>query len=534
MSSRKSTSSGESGGDPTRSEIIHDVIQGQNCDVHLVIRQEPNRCRVLSEGEFVDRRPIEPIPVVQLVVKDHVGKVSRAALQQTNYFMTVSLVTPEEPAAAVKAGNSRSSVFSGARASSLYCLRDLDGSDAGLFVFPNLSVRRQGSFRLRFELFSLEGNQAKRLVSLDSRVFKAHPIHSFPGSDGSSPLCKLLIDQGVKIPFRKRFRASNPPRHLTLKKFGEEATGLQPVPRYTGPRHHHYRVGGGRGAGKRGLGSDDEDEDQDEGSEDEEGDGHEDEEVVTEQRAPPAAKKQKRSHHPQSREEDRSVGELLCQLKNSGEKKAKRSTEEVRDSKGGKIHPDESVARGQPLSTQQLASAFASAPADFQQTPFAQELCMSLARWPNTTPTPNNPSTPAPPVGYVMVPSFPFPATSFGAPMMHPSIMPQAYPFAPFSLPPVAHLFQKPAQAQATTQLQQQQQQLEQHLFQIQVLQAQMLLQQQQQQQQHLQHQAQMSLPGNPSQQQQQQQAQQQAQQFLKSFQGLLHPQGDSASTEQK
>jgi hypothetical protein len=37
---------------------------------HLVIRQQPKHSRMCGYGEKVDRRPIDPPPIIQLVVDD--------------------------------------------------------------------------------------------------------------------------------------------------------------------------------------------------------------------------------------------------------------------------------------------------------------------------------------------------------------------------------------------------------------------------------------------------------------------------------
>lgn len=47
----------------------------------------------------------------------------------------------------------------GSIVSSLYHLKDTEynNQDAGFFVFPDLSVRTEGSYRLKFSLFEVKG-----------------------------------------------------------------------------------------------------------------------------------------------------------------------------------------------------------------------------------------------------------------------------------------------------------------------------------------------------------------------------------------
>jgi len=178
---------------------------------------------------------------VQLLVKDDKGKMDNTVLHSAGMFMQVTLVgeTPElGQQIKERSGNSNSSVFSGPRVSSLHCLRDLDENEGAFFVFPNLSVRLEGNFQLKFDLFNVKDGSTKWLGSITSGMFTSYSYHTFPGSEASTPLMLLFIDQGVKVPFRKRFRGSNPPKHLTVKKFGKKATAESEEKR-------------GKGAGKR-------------------------------------------------------------------------------------------------------------------------------------------------------------------------------------------------------------------------------------------------------------------------------------------
>ena len=368
------------------------VSLGADCDVQLIVRQEPNRCRVLAVGEFVDRRPIEPIPVVQLVIKEQAtGKILRSNLQQTNFFMSVSLAGLDDATQKViqeRSTNSRTSAFSGGRVSSLYCLRDLDNTDVGFFVFPNLSVRVEGRFKLRFELHTVEGNYVRSLLTVDSKPFTVHPVHSFPGSEASSPLCKILIDQGVKIPFRKRFRASNPPRHLTLKKFGEESTvaaaaGRSAAALYAFPKFRKSRKS--IQDSDEGDSQDGSDGEQEDGVVEENNEDEDDEDFAAPRHShkkPRSSESGKLSGDPST--EDLSATELLYGLKHN----PRVMTATAKDPTGTKTQATAAAAAAaagnqpakskrpvsdRPLTTQQLAATFASAPPDFQQVPFPPE-----------------------------------------------------------------------------------------------------------------------------------------------------------------
>ena len=52
-------------------------------------------------------------------------------------------------------GKTRSTT--GSVVSSLCHLKDIDNADAGFFVFPDLSVRMEGNYRLKLSLFEIIG-----------------------------------------------------------------------------------------------------------------------------------------------------------------------------------------------------------------------------------------------------------------------------------------------------------------------------------------------------------------------------------------
>ncbi|KAG0008942.1 hypothetical protein BGZ80_002885 [Entomortierella chlamydospora] len=105
-------------------------------------------------------------------------------------------------------------------------LRDLDGKLGVFFAFPDLSVRTEGIYTLKFS-FSLLPEPpvmtSSVLATIFSAPFEIYPAKRFPGmstntkttayyfpaiyfTKGSTPLSKKLFDQGVRIPLRKETR----------------------------------------------------------------------------------------------------------------------------------------------------------------------------------------------------------------------------------------------------------------------------------------------------------------------------------------
>lgn len=116
-----------------------------------------------------DRRPIDPPPIVQLRVITPANPTPsppsgtpngiQSYLQNPYYFMFASLASPDtdEELHLLKDGKTRCTT--GSVVSSLYHLKDSEngGQDAGFFVFPDLSVRTEGSYRLKLTLFEVIG-----------------------------------------------------------------------------------------------------------------------------------------------------------------------------------------------------------------------------------------------------------------------------------------------------------------------------------------------------------------------------------------
>ncbi|KAJ3914542.1 hypothetical protein F5877DRAFT_92676 [Lentinula edodes] len=101
-------------------------------EYELTVRQEPKQARMCGVGGkgslrcslVSDRRPIDPPPIVQLRVVD--------PLQRSN--------SSSNPGGHPQHGN----------------------EDAGFFVFPDLSVRTEGSYRLKLSLYEVVGQKVPR------------------------------------------------------------------------------------------------------------------------------------------------------------------------------------------------------------------------------------------------------------------------------------------------------------------------------------------------------------------------------------
>ncbi|RKP24568.1 velvet factor, partial [Syncephalis pseudoplumigaleata] len=166
----------------------------------LTVVQQPQRARMCGFGEK-DRRPVDPPPVVQLSVLDE--RNNRDEQMERSPFFIVHVT--------LSATTTR--VMMGTLVSSPSVLKDDRGATGCFFCFPDLSIRCEGSYRLRFTLVRLneyDGEEPEcngRVVAeVDSDPFTVYSAKRFPGMTESTDLSKAFARQGLKIPIRNDVR----------------------------------------------------------------------------------------------------------------------------------------------------------------------------------------------------------------------------------------------------------------------------------------------------------------------------------------
>ncbi|PHH75196.1 hypothetical protein CDD80_2578 [Ophiocordyceps camponoti-rufipedis] len=170
----------------------------------LTLRQAPMHARV-AIGKEKDRKPIDPPPIVQLLDRRHHGK---SGLYDSPYlFMTSSLVPETYGEGEGKDQELPSNYLVGSLVSSIHRLRDTDNVEGGFFVFGDLSVKREGRFRLRFTLFERDQHSSAPsfyfVSELITNAFTVYSTKLFPGMADSTPLTRTFSNQGVKVRLRK-------------------------------------------------------------------------------------------------------------------------------------------------------------------------------------------------------------------------------------------------------------------------------------------------------------------------------------------
>ncbi|KAI9208370.1 velvet factor [Polychytrium aggregatum] len=225
----------------------------------LAIKEQPRQVRASGYTLSISGRSVDPVPVLQLSYQDANGDLITDGqhprlVASTNFVVYAKLFSADEtPIASSRVRSSsdpsaersndrreqpiasghgliaspgqgsilideleepdsgsskgQASPLFGTLVSPSYLARGLDKIMGVFFIFGNLCVRIEGSFRLKFTLVDLKVADANPnpvvLTSVMSDVFESFSWRNFPGMAKISPLTKHLLDQGVVKIVRK-------------------------------------------------------------------------------------------------------------------------------------------------------------------------------------------------------------------------------------------------------------------------------------------------------------------------------------------
>ncbi|KAK3070941.1 hypothetical protein LTR53_009563 [Teratosphaeriaceae sp. CCFEE 6253] len=186
----------------------------------LSMRQQPAAARACGFGER-DRRVIDPPPILELrttdartgaPAKDHEGMLALRCTLMTEDGTQDDSATPH-PAAAGEAGPAHNALATrrlmGSLVASPYEAKDERGAAGTFFVFPDLSCRAPGRYRLQFQLLRIvpslmqTGMKFPAVAGFLSEVFAVYTAKDFPGMRASSALLKALRRQGLNVGVKK-------------------------------------------------------------------------------------------------------------------------------------------------------------------------------------------------------------------------------------------------------------------------------------------------------------------------------------------
>lgn len=188
-----------------------------------------------------DRRPVDPPPVVELKVFEVIGpnpqendndKSDITFAYDANFFLfaTLELARPIAHGRVAPPAASQVPVLTGMPVSGMAYLDR--PCEAGYFIFPDLSVRHEGKYRLSFNLYeetkrpdkdadkepaldskpAVVGGQHDPEASFDWRmelksdVFDVFSAKKFPGLAESTHLSRMVAEQGCRVRIRRDVR----------------------------------------------------------------------------------------------------------------------------------------------------------------------------------------------------------------------------------------------------------------------------------------------------------------------------------------
>ncbi|RAL11135.1 sexual development activator VeA [Aspergillus homomorphus CBS 101889] len=227
---------------PPANETEHFVSritrEGKRLTYMLKVMQQPERARACGAGakSSADRRPVDPPPVVELRIYESDPNAEMPGTDITfaynaNFFLYATLDNARPMAQGRLAPAPTFPVLTGVPVAGVAYLDR--PAPAGYFIFPDLSVRHEGLYRLSFHLYEetketkdtdggspiqspmLKTNPCKpttpksflefrlEVVSVPFTVFSAK---KFPGLTSSTSLSRIIAEQGCRVRIRRDVR----------------------------------------------------------------------------------------------------------------------------------------------------------------------------------------------------------------------------------------------------------------------------------------------------------------------------------------
>ncbi|KAL5361803.1 velvet factor-domain-containing protein [Aspergillus floccosus] len=272
---------------PPINETEHSVSrvtrEGKKITYKLSVMQQPERARACGAGAkcmyslpspnpelrltpvlaaSADRRPVDPPPVVELRIfesdpNDDAHKTDITFAYNANFFLFATLDTARPMAQGRLAPTPTCPVLTGVPVAGVAYLDR--PTQAGYFIFPDLSVRHEGVYRLNFHLYEEtkdtkdlnEGAPLPPAVNtgkpsapksfLDFRLevvsvpFTVFSAKKFPGLTTSTSLSRIIAEQGCRVRIRRDVRMRRRGEKRSDDYEFDEERAYRSSPRYSTP-----------------------------------------------------------------------------------------------------------------------------------------------------------------------------------------------------------------------------------------------------------------------------------------------------------
>ncbi|KAK4962806.1 velum formation-related protein [Elasticomyces elasticus] len=208
----------------SKSSAMRTTKDGKQLLYTLEVLQQPVRARACGAGakSSADRRPVDPPPIVMLRIFDGQKPDQDITFSMNaNYFLFATL-EQARPMAHGRVAESKQqlTVLTGTPVAGMVYLDR--PNPAGYFIFPDLSVRHEGKYRLGFSLYEelkdvkfedgVDGAEASvdpcvtHRLEVKSEPFTVFSAKKFPGLTESTSLSRMVADQGCRVRIRRDVR----------------------------------------------------------------------------------------------------------------------------------------------------------------------------------------------------------------------------------------------------------------------------------------------------------------------------------------
>lgn len=168
----------------------------------LTVKQQPERAKA-ANAKDKDRKPIDPPPILQLDVdptQDPMQMYITSPYLFVQTFLIGAADSDPEPDLNSLTGNT---------CTSGHVVKDDRGVHNMMFCLNDISVKKEGTYRLKFCLFKLNTTtgEVESLTEICSQPFTTYSGRHFPGMSESTSMTRLLVDAGVRLRLRKESKA---------------------------------------------------------------------------------------------------------------------------------------------------------------------------------------------------------------------------------------------------------------------------------------------------------------------------------------
>ena len=201
--------------------------EGRKITYRMKVIQQPERARACGSGakSSADRRPVDPPPIVELRIFEGPGAENEITFNyNANFFLFATLDNARHIAQGRVPQPSQPSfpVLTGTPVAGMAYLDR--PAPAGYFIFPDLSVRHEGRYRLSFSLYEELKEQkdmdtetqdstdiqksahVSHRLEVKSQVFTVFSAKKFPGLTESTALSRMVAEQGCRVRIRRDVR----------------------------------------------------------------------------------------------------------------------------------------------------------------------------------------------------------------------------------------------------------------------------------------------------------------------------------------